>query len=136
MPDRSLTRARPSGSRAGGAGRLTAWLAWRLGIHLGAAAFVVCLAVCPSRAHAQEAGSAAARVPEQEGEFSTDHSAVPAGAAADTDSGVEGQADVSALVRDAALRWGIDPAYWLGVAWCESRHGLDPSAYSPGSLHI
>src|SRR5688500_11202994 len=44
--------------------------------------------------------------------------------------------DATALVSDAARRWGINEGYWLSVAWCESRQGRDPNAYLPGSRHI
>jgi hypothetical protein len=40
------------------------------------------------------------------------------------------------LVLDAASRWGIDPQYWLGVAWCESRQGQDPNAYLPQGRYV
>lgn len=47
-----------------------------------------------------------------------------------------GPMDAAALVRDAALRWGINESYWLSVAWCESRQGRDPNAYLPGSRYV
>ena len=37
-------------------------------------------------------------------------------------------ADIEAIIRAAAARWGADPAQLLRVAWCESRY--NPSAYN------
>lgn len=37
-------------------------------------------------------------------------------------------ADIEAIIRAAAARWGADPTQLLRVAWCESRY--NPSAYN------
>jgi soluble lytic murein transglycosylase-like protein len=37
-------------------------------------------------------------------------------------------ADIEAIIRAAAAKWGADPAQLLRVAWCESRY--NPSAYN------
>jgi hypothetical protein len=41
---------------------------------------------------------------------------------------VAAPADIEAIIRAAAAKWGADPAQLLRVAWCESRY--NPSAYN------
>ena len=40
-------------------------------------------------------------------------------------------AEIERIIRDAAARWGADPAQLLRVAWCESR--FNPLAYNPSA---
>ncbi len=38
-------------------------------------------------------------------------------------------AEIERIIREAAERWGADPAQLMRVAWCESRY--NPNAYNP-----
>lgn len=40
-------------------------------------------------------------------------------------------AEIERIIRDAAARWGADPAQLLRVAWCESR--FNPLAFNPSA---
>ena len=40
-------------------------------------------------------------------------------------------AEIERIIREAAERWGADPAQLMRVAWCESRY--NPNAYNPSA---
>ena len=101
-----------------------------VGLRFTGAALVLYLVLCAPQVRAEEAEQI---VPPSQGSEQGSEREAPAVYQA---AHMNRSTDVSLLVQDAALRWGIDPTYWLRVAWCESRHGLDPNAYLPGSPHI